>query len=164
MTSPFLELFNLSFSWIWPGSLWLQLFQMACCFFELLVVCSFYQFSSIVTNACWWDSTPHKQQEQVLLCFTFGCHWESSCPSKVWDIHLCTLVALSGHCTGKHHIWEYRMCQAMTTKILIIGSELSWQQGVELSPDPSLSCELDSLLSFLSDYAPSLGQDFQVYW
>ena len=163
MTSPFLKLFDLPFCSIWPVSIWLKLFKMTGSLFQLLVELPLYQFSGIITNACWWDTIPHKQQWQGLMCFTSGCHWESSSPSKVCGIYLCTSVAPSGHCTGKHHVWEYRMCQAMITKILIICFESSWHQRVEHSPNPSLSCGLNSHLSFFKGNFPSFSQEYWLY-
>ena len=122
------------------------------------------QLLGITASLCWWDTIPHKQQWQDLICFTSWCHWERSSPSKVCGIYLCNSVAPCGHCTGKHHVWEYRICQAIISKIFVICSESSWEWRVEHSPNPSLSCDLDSLLSFLSDNAPSLNYDYWLNW
>ena len=111
----------------------------------------------IVTNTCWWDTIPSKQQWQGLMYFTSVCHWESSRPSKVCGMSFCISATLSWHCAGKHCVWEYRMCQVMLTKIPISCSELSYQQRVEHSPYPSMICGLNSFLSFLRANSPLLN-------
>ena len=136
---------------------------MTCSLFELVTELTF-DHLGIVTNTCLLDTIPNKQQQQGLMCFTSWCHWESYSPSKVCGIHLCTSVAPSGHCTGEHHVWEYRITQSMITKIMNIHSELSWQQGVEHSPNPFLCCRLDSLLGLLRGNDTLFGQDYQIYW
>ena len=137
-----LKLFYISFCSIWPESIWLQMFQMTCSTFELLIELSMYHLFGIVAYTSWWDSIPSKQQWHGLMCFTPGCHWKSSSPSKICGIYLCISVAPSGHCTGKHSVKEYRVSQATITKIPIIDSESSWQQRVEHGHNPSLSCDL----------------------
>ena len=134
------------------GSNW---FQVTCNIIELLVKVTLDYLFGIVTYTCWWDPIPNKQQWQGLMCFTSGCHREIS--SKVWGTYLCTSVATSGHCTGKYFVWEYRMCDATIMKIAIIWSESSQQQWMENSFNPSLSCCLCSLLSFLWGNDPSFG-------
>ena len=44
-----------------------------------------------VTNACCWDTIPHKQQWQSIICLASGCHWESYIPSKICGklVHIC---------------------------------------------------------------------------
>ena len=127
----------------------LQLFQMTCSIFELLLKLTLDYLLGIVANTSWWDFIPSKQQWQGLMCFTSGCHWESSSPSKVCGIYLCTSIAPSRYCTGKYHVWEYRMCQEMITNISVIYSESSQQWRVEHRPNQSLHCGLHSVLCFL---------------
>ena len=157
MTCPYLKLFYFYICSIWPRSLQVQLFQVICNIFELLVELTLYHLLGIVAYTSWWDFIPSKQQQQGLMCFTSGCHWKSSGSSKVCSIYLCTSVASSGHCTGKHCVWKYRMCQTTIMKIPIICSESSWQWMVEHNLNPSLSCCLNSLLSFLRSNTPSFG-------
>ena len=90
MSSPFLKLFYFSFCSIWPGSIWLHLIQATCSFFDLLVQLTWDRFLGIVTNTCWQDAIPSKQQWQGLMCFTSRYHWESS-TYCVWHIlvHIC---------------------------------------------------------------------------
>ena len=164
MTGPFLKLVYFSFCSIWPGVVWFQLLQVTCSFFELLMELALVYIFGIVANTSWWDSLTSKQQWQGLMCFTFWYHWENSSPTKVCGMNLYTSVAHSGHHIGKHDVWKYRMCQAMITKISFICFELSQQQRLEHSPNPSLCYDLNSLLSFLRGNTLSFSQDYWLYW
>ena len=137
---------------------------MICSIFELWIKLTLNYLLSIVANKSWRDTIPSKQQWQGLICFTFECHSKFPGPFKVCGIYLCTSLAPFGQCTGKCHVWEYRMCQVMIIVIMNICSKSSRWWGVEHSPNPSLSCDLNSLLGFLQGYSPLLGQDYRLYW
>ena len=86
-TNPFLELFDLSFCSIWPRSVRLQLLQLTCSIFSLLIKLTLHHLRGIIAYTRWKDAILIKLQWQSLICFILGCNWVHSGSTKI-PVHI----------------------------------------------------------------------------